>query len=79
MKIWKWRASRAAWRQNGVLCLVMESGHGISVWQGTATGELLGKFREFGFGRGEDGDAGVGIFPELEKIIVGGSRFSGHL
>src|ERR1700683_389075 len=33
------------------------------------------EFGEFGFGGLEDGDAGVGIFPEREEILIGGAGF----
>jgi hypothetical protein len=35
--------------------------------------ELM-KLGVFGFGGDEDGDVGVGIFPQREKIFVGGER-----
>src|ERR1700680_977809 len=33
------------------------------------------QFGVFGFGGDEDGDAGVGVFPEREEIVVGGAGF----
>jgi hypothetical protein len=36
---------------------------------------LLLEFRVFGFGLLEDGDVGVGVFPEAEEILVRGAGF----
>jgi len=38
---------------------------------------LLRELGVFGFGLLEDWDVGVGIFPEGEKILVGGAGFRG--
>jgi hypothetical protein len=35
---------------------------------------MLLRLRVFGFGLLQDGDVGVGVFPECEKIFVGGQR-----
>jgi hypothetical protein len=32
------------------------------------------QLRVLGFGLLQDGDVGVGVFPELEEIFVGGER-----
>jgi hypothetical protein len=39
--------------------------------------QSLLEFGVFGFGLEEDGDVGVGIFPECEEILIGGAGFSG--
>jgi hypothetical protein len=36
---------------------------------------LLLELGVFGFGLLEDGDVGVGVFPEGEEVLVGGARF----
>jgi len=33
------------------------------------------QFRVLGFGLLQDGDVGVGVFPEGEEILIGGFRF----
>ncbi len=38
---------------------------------------LLLELGVLGFRRDQDGDVGVGVFPEREEIIVGGLRFAG--
>ncbi len=42
---------------------------------GRAVSQLLLKFGVFGFGLFEDGDVGVGVFPEGEEVLVGGAGF----
>ena len=39
------------------------------------SGKLL-QFRVFGLGLLQDGDVGVGVFPEREEILICGLRFS---
>jgi hypothetical protein len=34
------------------------------------------QFRVLGFGLFQDGDVGVGVFPEREEILIGGTGFS---
>jgi hypothetical protein len=35
------------------------------------------EFGVFGFGLGEDGDVGGGVFPDGEEVLVGGAGFGG--
>src|SRR5208337_700521 len=35
------------------------------------------QFRVLGLGLFQDGDVGVGVFPEREKILIGGAGFGG--
>src|SRR5580704_16901793 len=38
---------------------------------------VLLQFGVFGFGLEEDGEVGVGVFPEGEEVLVGGAGFGG--
>ena len=47
---------------------------GKFVGKNFSTRMLLLQFRVLGFGLLQDGDVGVGVFPEREEIFVGGER-----
>ena len=44
-------------------------------YMGIEAGRRLVQLRGFGFGVAEDGDIGVGVFPESEEIVVGSAGF----